>query len=112
MVGEEIMEFRIKALELHHAEFKDAITSIDKSLQTLTQLEAHHAETRDGLQRAFEAIKEIKAEQKEINQDVEKRLRSIFDEMPTLKLIRGWVIGGVIGTLGIVGSAELFMVLR
>ena len=112
MPAEEIMEFRIKSLEATVGEIKSAVTSIDKSLQTLTQLEAHHAETRDGLQRAFEAIKESSAKQEKFNDDYEERLRLIESQMPTLKLVSGWVIGGVLGTIGIVGSAAIVLVMK
>lgn len=112
MPGEEIIEFRVRNLEATVGEIKAAVTSIDRSLQTLTQLEAHHAETRDGLQRAFEAIKEVATKQEKLNDDYEERLRLIESQMPTLKLVSNWVIGGVLGTIGIVGTAAIVLVLR
>ena len=107
-----VMEFRVQQLENNVTEIRQAVQSIAESLQTLAQLEAHHAETRDGLQRAFDAIKTVKDEQKETNKDFEIRFREIEKQMPTLKMIRSWVIGGVVGTVVIVGTAAVALVLR
>lgn len=107
-----VMEYRVRQLESNVTEIRQAVQSIAESLKTLTELEAHHAETRDGLQRAFEAIKASKDEQKETNKDFEMRFRAIEEQMPTLKLIRSWVVGGVLGTISIVGTAAAALVLR
>jgi len=109
---EEIIEYRVRSLESTVGEIKAAVISIDKSLQLLSQLEAHHAETRDGLSRAFATIKESADEQEKHNDDYEERLRLIESQMPTLKLVSGWVIGGVLGTIGIVGSAAIVLVMK
>ncbi len=89
---EELQDFRITALESTVSEVKDAVKSIDQSLKTLASLEVRHAETRDALGRAFSNI-----------EDHEKRLRQIEADMPTMRLIKGWVITGVVGCMGLVG---------
>lgn len=94
--AESVTEYRITALEGSVNEIRSAVKSIDASLQVLARLEQRHAETRDGLERAFEELK-----------DHEVRVRDIEAEMPTTKLVRGWVITAVVGTLGIVGVTAL-----
>lgn len=89
-----VLEFRVSALEGVVSEIKLAVKSIDQSLQTLARLEERHAETRDGLERAFGEIK-----------DHEDRIRSVESDMPTMRLIRNWIVSGVLGTLGLVGVA-------
>ena len=96
-----ILEYRVASLEAVVREVKDAVKSIDTSLQTLARLEVHHAETRDGLARAFAEI-----------QDHETRVRVIEGEMPTVKLIRNWVIGGVISSVGMIGAAVIHLVVK
>lgn len=84
-----VLEFRVSTLETMVGEVRAAIKSIDISLQALTRLEQRHAETRDGLARAFAAI-----------HDQEERLRRVESDMPTVRMVRNWVIAGVIGGLG------------
>lgn len=100
MSPDSVMEYRISALEGSVNEIKSAVKSIDSSLQVLSRLEQRHAETRDGLGRAFSEM-----------EDHEKRLRVMEVEMPTTKLIRGWIITAVVGTLGIVGVTALKLVM-
>ena len=89
-----VLEYRVNVLESVVGEVKNAVKSIDTSLQTLARLEVHHAETRDGLERAFTDLG-----------DHEARMRVIEVEMPTVKLIRNWVIGGVLSSVGMIGAA-------
>lgn len=103
-MGEErqsVLEYRVNALEAVVGEVKNAVKSIDTSLQTLASLEVHHAETRDGLERAFSEIG-----------DHENRVRAIESEMPTIKLIRNWVVGGVLACVSMVGAATINLVLK
>jgi hypothetical protein len=66
------------------------LEAIRDNLTQLAQLEQKHIETREALGRAFAAIE---------GQD--GRLRTVEQEMPTLRLVRGWVISGVIGIMGL-----------
>lgn len=94
-----VIELRITNLEGAVGEIKQAVKSIDSSLQTLARLEVLHSETRDSVSRAFAGHK-----------DHEVRLRSLESEAPTMRMIRGWVVAGVVGTAGLVGVG-LFKVL-
>lgn len=96
-----VMEYRISALEGSVNEIKQAVKSIDASLQVLSRLEQRHSETRDGLERAFNEIA-----------DHETRVRVIETEMPTTKLIRGWVIASVVGVVGLLGAAVIHLVTK
>jgi hypothetical protein len=84
-----LLSYRVQSLEKDRdedrREFKEAVKSIDASLQTLARLEQRHLETREGLERAFSAI---------TNQ--ESRVKAIELEMPTLKMVKGWIISGAL----------------
>lgn len=91
-----VTELRIANLEGAVGEIKQAVRSIDSSLQTLARLEVHHTDTRDSLGRAFADI-----------EDHESRLRLLEKDAPTMRLVRGWVVACIIGTVSIVGVAVL-----
>lgn len=97
----EVLEYRINTLEGSVTEIKQAVKSIDASLQILARLEQRHAETRDGLERAFKEI-----------EDHETRVRIIEGEMPTIKLTRGWLVSGVVSVIGVVGLAVVMLVVK
>jgi len=90
----EVLGIRVTSLERVVKEVADSVKSIDQSLKTLARLEVKHEETRSSVIRAFQ----------EIN-DHETRLRDIEAEMPTVKLVRNWIIAGVVGMLGLAGLA-------
>ncbi len=66
------------------------LEAIRDNLTQLAQLEQKHIETREALGRAFEQINSH-----------DERIRGVEQEMPTLKMIRGWVISGVLGIIGL-----------
>jgi len=99
MAESDVMEYRLSALESSVGEIRSAVKSIDASLQILSRLEQRHAETRDGLERAFSELA-----------DHETRVRVIEAEQPTTKLIKGWVIGGIVGGLSMMGIALVKLV--
>lgn len=70
------------------------LEAIRDNLTQLAQLEQKHIETREAVGRAFEQI-----------ESHDTRLRNVEQEMPTLKLVRGWVVSGVIGIVGLLGVA-------
>lgn len=107
-----VTDLRLSMLEEAYQEVKQAVKSIAVSLSTLTTLEVRHAETRESLNRAFSQMEMNRLEQKEKNSDYEKRLRAIEEQMPTMKLIRNWVVSGVLGTVGIVGIAAIVLVIK
>lgn len=78
---------------------EDTLKQIADNLERLAALEQKHLETRDAVGRAFDAIEKV-----------DHRVRHVELEMPTLKLVRAWVIAGVLGTLSLLGVtiAKLF----
>jgi len=113
MAGEDgVTDLRLNMLEEAYQEVKLAVKSIAVSLNTLTTLEVRHAETRESLNRAFSQMESNRLEQKEKNADYEKRLRAIEEQMPTIKMIRNWVVTGVLGTVSIIGVAAIVLVMK
>ncbi len=98
--SDEVLEFRVTTLEGMVGEIRSAVKSIDGSLKTLAALEAHHSETRASVSRAFTDI-----------EDHETRLRGIEADLPTMRLVRNWVIAGVLGCASLVGVAVAGMVI-
>lgn len=96
-----VLDVRVTNLEKVVERVSSAVESIDESLKTLTRLDVKHDETGKGLDRAFVAIK-----------DHETRIRLVEAEMPTMKLIRGWVIAGTLALIGLVGLSIVNMVLK
>ncbi|MDP3425485.1 MAG: hypothetical protein Q8S32_17225 [Burkholderiaceae bacterium] len=94
-----ILEFRVSSLEAMVGEIRSAVKSIDSSLKVLASLEARHAQTSDAVARAFAELK-----------DHEDRLRIAEADMPTMRLVRNWVIAGVIGCTSLVGVSVAGMV--
>ena len=70
------------------------LSNIAETLERLAALEQKHLETRDAVGRAFDAIG-----------GHEGRLRSAELELETLKLVRSWVISGVLGIVGLLAVA-------
>lgn len=85
--GNDLTSYRLDMIE-------KTLEAISENLSKLAALEQKHVETREALGRAFTEIGEHN-----------KRLRDVEAEMPTLKLVRGWVITGVLGVLGLLGLA-------
>lgn len=100
MDKDKILEFRVSSLEAVVGEVRTAVKSIDASLKALTSLEIHHNQTRESVGRAFTDI-----------EDHETRLRKVEDDMPTMRLVRNWVIAGVIGCTSMVGVAMAGLVI-
>lgn len=84
-----LLSYRVDQLEAAVGEIRDAVQSIDQSLRLLAAVEAQQLATR----RQIEGL--------------ESRTRTIEIEIPTLKLIRQWVVGGVIGVVAAVCYAVL-----
>lgn len=85
--NEALTQYRLGMIE-------ETLKAISDSLGQLAALEQKHIETREALGRAFKQLT-----------DQDQRLRLVETELPTLKLVRGWVISGVIGVLGMLGIA-------
>lgn len=77
---------------------EQTLQGVRESLDRLTTLEQRHIETREAMAKVAER-----------HDKLDVRVRDIELEMPTLKLIRGWVLAGVIACAAMLG-ATLFKV--
>lgn len=87
--GELLIDYRLSQLER-------AVTELVKQNTTMIALEQRHMDTREALDRAFKSIK-----------DVDGRVRTIETEMPTLRLVRGWVIAGMLAVIAASGTVVM-----
>jgi len=95
-MGDDIVNYRLNAVEDSIGEIKNAIKSIDATLQSLTRLEEKHHATSQSLARAFNGI-----------EDHESRVRQLEAEMPTTRMIKGALITLFTGLVGIIGTMLL-----
>lgn len=73
---------------------ESTLEAVRENLVKLAQLEQKHLETKESLTRAFNSMN-----------DLNDRLRNVEAEMPTLKLVRGWVIAALMGIISLLGVA-------
>lgn len=83
--GDPLTQYRLQMIE-------ETLKAIRDSLNTLAALEQKHLQTREAIERAFANM-----------QKIDERVRKIEHEMPTLTLVRKWVIGGIIGIISLLG---------
>jgi hypothetical protein len=102
----QVTEFRITSLEQAVTKIADAVSEIAANTTQIAKLEIRHTETRDGLDRAFQEIRNLQAEDKV----TDSRLKVIEIEMPGLKETRGWVTRAMLGIVAFVGVAILGLV--
>jgi hypothetical protein len=91
--GGDLTQYRLGMIE-------KTLQAISDNLAQLATLEHKHIETRDALARAFKQQEKF-----------DERLRSVEYEMPALKMVRKWVIGGVVGMSALIGM-ELLKLLK
>lgn len=87
--SETLVDYRLAQLER-------AVTKLVEQNAQIIAIEQRHIETREALDRAFKAIK-----------DADTRVRTIETEMPTLRLVRGWVIAGMLAVIAASGTVML-----
>ena len=93
-----MMDLRMRTLEKIVDKITASVESIDESLKTLVRLDILHDETRAALNRAFIEIAQTKL-------DHETRIRLVESDMPTMRLVRNWVVAGVVAIVAMVGVA-------
>ncbi|WKZ15421.1 MAG: hypothetical protein QY317_16115 [Candidatus Jettenia caeni] len=91
-----VLEYRLDVVESAIAEIKEAVKSIDKSLDVIARIEEKHLDTREALGRAFKCL-----------EGHEERIKAIEMEIPTLQMMRNWIISGVLGIVALVGIAMI-----
>ena len=83
--ADQLTQYRLSMIE-------DTLKAMTENLERLVALEQKHLETREALGRAFDTVEKM-----------DGRVHSIELEMPTLKLVRKWVMAGVVGILSLLG---------
>lgn len=91
---DQLTQYRLTMIE-------QTLRAISENLERLATLEQKHLETRESVGRAFKSIEKM-----------DERMRHMELEMPTLKLVRKWVIAGILGIVGLLGVtiAKLFTI--
>ncbi|MDE4918283.1 hypothetical protein ACUXAV_000322 [Cupriavidus metallidurans] len=84
--AESLTDYRLSQLER-------AVTKLVEQNSQMIALEQRHLDTREALERAFKAIK-----------DNDIRIRAIETDLPTMRLVRGWVITGVLAVMAASGT--------
>ena len=90
----QILAADIKHIRQDMARQTNSIESISRSLQVLTRLEEGHSQI-------MEKITVVGAE----TRAHETRLQAIERDMPGLREVRRWVIGGVLAGIGMMGMS-------
>ncbi|CAN7307141.1 hypothetical protein LJR296_001450 [Cupriavidus necator] len=90
--AELLIDYRLSQMER-------AVTKLVEQNATIIAMEQRHLETREALERAFKAIKDNDAKHQEAIRGVDTRVRNIEVEMQSLRMVRGWVITGVLAVV-------------
>lgn len=96
-------EHRITALEKAMVDVSVAIKSIDAALHKFGVIQLEQQHVRQDVNRAFEELREVRANLS----DIDEKVNDIAEQLPTLNLIKGWVIGGI---LAIVSSSFILKI--
>lgn len=96
-----VLASRLGAVEEAVQRISAATERIADAMVKLAQLEVHHNETRDQISVLFDK-----------QQALNDRLALIERDMPGLKEVRGWVIAGVLGGVGLMGLALAHLVFK
>lgn len=95
-----LIEYRLSQLER-------AVTKLVEQNATIIAMEQRHLETREALERAFKAMKEGDERNRRADEALDGRIRVIETEMPTMRLVRGWVIAGMLAVIAASGTVVL-----
>jgi len=80
-----LVDYRLRNIEV-------AMERVADQMGVLVSLQQQYIETREAIARAFKA-----------QEDHERRIREMENEMPTLRMTSRWVIAGVIGMICLMG---------
>lgn len=98
-VDNTVLAERIERIASDVADIKDEMKRIAAGMERIARLEERHANSGEAIARAFSKI-----------QDHEQRLIKLEVEAPMTKMVRNWIISGVIGVIGLLGT-QLFAVI-
>lgn len=92
-VENNVLAERIERIGDDVAAIKAEMQRIAAGMERIARLEERHATHNDALTRAFTRVEQI-----------EQRLVKLEVEVPITRMVRGWVISGVIGVVGLLGT--------
>lgn len=96
----QVIESRLDGMAVDLSEIKTELRTVAAGMERVIRLEEGRRQHEDALGRAFNRI-----------EDHEKRIIAVETEMPMMKMVRGWVITGVLGVVGILGVSVITMVM-
>lgn len=99
--GHRLLAYRVEQLENAVSDIRDSVKSIDQTLKLLVVIEQQQ-----------EALRKCMESQGMTIAETQRRLADVELELPTLRLVRNWVITGMLAVNGIVGSAAVALLLR
>lgn len=94
-------EVRLRVVEKDSLDIKSSFRRIEEYLQTLTRIEERQVGFGDAVARSFKEIEKL-----------EQRVMDIEVVIPGLKEVRGWIITGVLGIMGLLGTAVFYLVVH
>lgn len=98
-VENSVLAERIDRIGADVADIKTELKRIAEGMERIARLEERHATHGDALSRAFVRI-----------EGVENRVITLEVEAPITRMVRSWVISGVVGVCGLLGT-QLFAVI-
>ena len=96
-----LLENNLANIRSEMARHGDALIGINESLRTLSRVEESQIAVKERLQEGSRKLT-----------DHEERISRIEQEMPGLKELRRWVIGGILAGVGMMCVALINLVLR
>ena len=113
---------RLVAVEQRHAHVEGVVNNMDQKLDklidamsSLVRIEERQQATGDRLALGAQTFQDHEARlrkvETEMPENLDKRLSAIEVSMPALKEMRTWVVMGLLGGLGMMGTAIVKLVL-
>ncbi len=98
---------RLDGMQSDLGEMKTTLRELAASVARLAVIEEKQANTTAALERAFTALQKVE----DRNEKMDLRVKALEVEMPGLKEVRAWVIGGVLSVVSVVGIAAYKLVM-
>lgn len=94
----QVLEARLDGIAADVSEIKVELRTVASGMERVIRLEEGRNQHAEALSRAFEKI-----------HDHEKRLIQVENDLPLTRLVRGWVVAGVVGVAAVVGMQVIGM---
>lgn len=98
---------RLEQMQGDLVDMKSALRELTAAVGRLAVIEEKQSNTAATLERAFTALKKVE----DRNEKMDLRVKALEVEMPGLKEVRAWVIGGVLSVVSVVGIAAYKLVM-